>query len=159
MGWQVPGAGSKPETMSVKKLKLVSFYSLFCGMHAWAMVFIFVFGVTVVFVGVKLYRTKRFGRDDPKVQNRYRRHLKETCHLALYPIVFSAIYGLGCVNRIIYAFHEKTILWLWIPHGIAAALVSLMIPVFFLLHRCFVWYDGRRHNDPDRQPLLNEQVA
>ena len=124
--------------------------------YAWAMIFIFVFIVTLVFVGVKLFRTKRFARDDPKVKDRYRRYLKETCHLALYPIAFSCIYGLGCVNRIIYAFNEKTILWLWIVHGIADALVSLLIPVFILSHRFFVWCCGRRHNDPERQPLVNE---
>ena len=116
--------------------------------YAWVMVFILVFVVTVIIIGVILYKRKRYGRDDHQLQ--YERYLRDIRPLAIYPIVFTVIYGFGCANRIVYAFHEETSLWLWIPHGIADAFVSLMIPVFFLLHHRM----KLNEHEPERAPLL-----
>ena len=121
--------------------------------YAWVMVFVVVFVVTVIFVWRKIYKTKQYARDDH--QSHYRRYLKDIRPLIIYPIVFSVIYGLGFANRIIYGIHEETILWLWIPHGIADALVSLMIPLFFLLHH------RKKINDQlsvERWPLLDDKL-
>ena len=116
--------------------------------YAWVMAFSLVFVVTVVVVGVILYKTKQYARDADKDQ--YDRYLRDIRPLAIYPIVFTVIYGYGCANRILYAFREETILWLWIPHGIADAFVSVMIPLFFLLHHQM----KLNQLPPEREPLL-----
>ena len=118
--------------------------------YAWVMAFALVLIITMIIVGVVLYKAKQYAPDSH--QNLYRRYLRDIRPLTIYPIIFTVIYGFGCANRIVYAFHKETILWLWIPHGIADAFVSLLIPVFFLLHH------RKKLNDQqseERWPLLD----
>ena len=118
--------------------------------YAWGMTFTLVFVVTVIIVGVVLYKTKQYAPDIH--QNLYRRYLRDIRPLVIYPIIYSLIYGVACANRIVTAFHEKTILWLWIPHGFVDALISVIIPLFFLLH-----HRKKINDEPsmESQPILN----
>ena len=100
--------------------------------YAWAMLFIVVFSVTAVVALVIICTRKKKAAD--AVQ--YNQYLKGAYLLGVYQIIFALIYGIGFANRIIYAVHKKTILWLWIIHGIADALVSLAIPFLFIISRC-----------------------
>ena len=127
--------------------------------YAWVMVFIIVFVITLLYVECKIKKIKRFGRDHPDFQNEYELYLKEIRHLCLYPIIFSVIYGFGLVNRIINVVHRKNFLWLWILHALADALVSVLIPIFFLLHLLLRWCNERKQNDPERQPLVTMEES
>ena len=133
-------------------------------MYAWAMAFIVVFSVTAVAVWVIIYRRKKVASDAE--QDQYDQYLKDARLFVYYPIIFSVIYGIGCINRVIYAFRKKTIWPLWIIHGISDALVSLLIPLLFLLYHQKKLNqlprrdDVQEPNDPEREPLLpNAQVA
>ena len=116
--------------------------------YAWAMLFIVVFSVTAIVIWVVIYTRKQIAAD--AVQDNYDQYLKDARPFVIYPIIFAVIYGLGFANRIVYAFHEKTIVPLWIIHGIAEPQVCLLIPLYFLLRH-------RKKLDqlpPEREPLL-----
>ena len=125
--------------------------------YAWAMLFIVVFFLTLLHGWYKITKIKQSGCDHPDFKNKYKLYLKEICHLCLYPIIFSVIYGIGIVNRILYAHedNQQNILWLWILHALADALISLLIPVFFLLHLFHVWCNERKNNLEEQSLILN----
>ena len=129
--------------------------------YAWVMGFIIVFIITLFYVRHKIRKIKQSGCDHHEFQNKCKLYLKEIYHLCFYPIIFSVIYGIGLVNRIIdVAVHHKALLGLWVPHALADALISVLLPVFFLLHLFLRWCNEKKQKDPEKQPLgKNDQVA
>ena len=88
--------------------------------------------LAMLVVIIVLYRgaRKRSGR----LQNQYKEARKEAMPLLIYPVIYNILFSLGFISTFYYAIAKKTNFSLWETQAIAYPLLSLVIPLAFILH-------------------------
>ena len=69
-----------------------------------------------------------------RLQNQYKKALKETWPLILYPLFFNIIFGLAIGPRVYYNITQNDTLGLWVIHTMSLPCLTLFMPLAFILH-------------------------